>query len=277
MADNPFPAVITFTSDFGTKDGYVGIVKGVMLSINRSAQLVDITHEVEPFSIGSAAWIIYNAYDHFPSDAIHVVVIDPGVGSSRRGVLLQVGEQKFIGPDNGIFSLILQDPLRKRDNDCSISAVELATESDFYAPTGVSNTFHARDVYARVAAHTSLGVRPEECGKRISAASLIVSTDLEFSKNETLIRGRVAHIDHFGNLITNIPSHCLTDHSICTVDGKPVGEPKTTYQSVPKGELVALRGSHGFLEIACCEGRADAALGTRNGSSVLVQLKISDR
>lgn len=273
MADEQNPAVITFTSDFGTKDGYVGIVKGVMLSINGTAQLVDISHNIEPFNIGSAAWIIYNAHNHFTGNAIHVVVVDPGVGSSRRGVLIEVGEQKFIGPDNGVFSLILEDPLNKRDPNVSISAFELKSESNFYAPAGVSNTFHARDVYARVAAHASLGVEPEEFSKSISRETLVVLDTLSLVINETHIRGRVAHIDHFGNLISNIPSHYLTGHSICFVDDQQIGKPRTTYQSVSKGELVALRGSHGFLEIACCEGRADSVLGAHSDSRIVVQLK----
>jgi len=258
--------IITFTTDFGSRDGYAGIVKGVMLAVNKAAQIVDLTHDVEPFNTASASWIIYNAFNYFSDGTVHLVVVDPGVGSSRRGLLVQINQQFFVGPDNGIFSLLLQDPLRKKVSDSKILAYELREKSQYYA-SNVSSTFHARDIYGKVAAHLSLGVQPQEFGELVETDSLIRHPLATVSEGTT-IRGSVAHIDHFGNLITNIPHADCRGNLICVLEGKEIGPIRTTYQSVSKGSLVALRGSHGFIEVACCEGRADSATGAAIGATV---------
>lgn len=264
-------STITFTSDFGNLDGYAGIVKGVIASINPKASVIDLTHQVEPFNLISAAWIIYNAYNYFPASTVHLVVVDPGVGSSRRGVVLKLDETYFVGPDNGVFSLILQDPLSKRSQD--IEAFGLNGDSPYYS--FVSSTFHARDIFAKVVAHISLGKPVGEFGKSIESGSLITDRGLEVERNESGIAGRIAHVDRFGNLITNIPMTFLKQDAICFVNDRSVGTLRRTYQSVSRGTPVAIGGSHGFLEVAVCEGRADRTLNAEVGSSVRVDFVAS--
>lgn len=269
--------MITFTSDFGSADGYVGIVKGVIKSINQNAHVIDLSHEVKPFQISTAAWIIYNAFNYFPDDSIHLVVVDPGVGGNRRGVILRQSGAVFVGPDNGVFSLIVQDPLGKRSSSAEqqtkLEAFELARESQYYP--SVSSTFHARDIFARVVAYLSSDLHGSILKKFASPAeldSLIIDKRLQFEKTSTGIRGKVAHIDHFGNLITSIPAAQVTADAKFSINQHRIGSVGTTYHSVAKGDLVAIRGSHGFLEIAACEARADVATGTELGSDILVEV-----
>lgn len=268
--------VITFTSDFGSSDGYVGIVKGVIKSINLNAHVIDLSHEVKSFQICTAAWIIYNAYNYFPDDSIHLVVVDPGVGADRRGLILRQPGAIFVGPDNGVFSLIVQDPLGKRAFDGKepgeLKAFELARESQFYP--SVSSTFHARDIFARVVAYLSSDLHGSlfrNFASAIDLGSLVIDKRLQFEKTSKGIHGKVAHVDHFGNLITSIPATEVTDDAIFSINQHRIHSVSTTYQSVSKGELVAIRGSHGFLEIAACETRADSATGGELGTDVFVE------
>ena len=269
--------VITFTSDFGSSDGYVGIVKGVIKSINHNAHVIDLSHEIKSFQISTAAWIIYNAYNYFPPDSIHLVVVDPGVGADRRGVILSQPGAIFVGPDNGVFSLIVQDPLGKRssakDGHSELKAFELAKESHYYP--SVSSTFHARDVFARVVAHLSSDLHGsifKKFATPIDVDSLIIDKHSKFERTAAGIRGKVAHVDHFGNLITSIPATEVTPEAIVSINQHRIGSVGTTYHSVAKGDLVAIRGSHGFLEIAACEARADEATGGELGSDVIVEV-----
>jgi S-adenosyl-L-methionine hydrolase (adenosine-forming) len=275
--------VITFTSDFGSADGYVGIVKGVIKTINRKAHVIDLSHDIESFQISTAAWIIYNAYDYFPQDTIHLVVVDPGVGSDRRAVVLRQNETIFVGPDNGVFSMIIQDPLGKRsgkrqngaDKNVSpleLEAFELSQESQYYS--SVSSTFHARDIFGKVVAHLSSdlhGFVLKKFATPIDATSLVVDEKLKVETTPNAIRGKVAHIDHFGNLITSIPASAVRDSAICSVNGTKIGSVRTSYHSVGKGEVVAIRGSHGFLEIAAREARADVKTNVESGADVTVE------
>lgn len=272
--------LITFTSDFGSTDGYVGIVKGVIKSINQDAQVIDLSHEVNSFQISTAGWIIYNAYNYFPDDSIHLVVVDPGVGSERKSVILRQPGAIFVGPNNGVFSLVIQDPLGKRKATSKemrrergeLEAFELAKRSHYYP--SVSSTFHARDIFARVVAHLSLDPHDsilEELASPVDNRKLVVDKLLQFENTGFAIRGKVAHIDHFGNLITSIPAAEVPDEAICSINQQSVGSVRTTYHSVTQGKLVAIRGSHGFLEIAACEARADVATGANLGSDVIVE------
>ncbi|MBX9671161.1 MAG: SAM-dependent chlorinase/fluorinase [Candidatus Obscuribacterales bacterium] len=264
--------IISFTSDFGNSDGYVGIVKGAMLSVNCNAKIVDISHDVQPFNIRSAAWIIYNGFNYFPPDSVHLVVVDPGVGSHQRRILVQSGKYSFVGPDNGVFSLIVQDPLGKRAANERLEAYDLLENPELRTEQ-LSSTFHARDIFGPVAARLSLGHQAKLLGQPIEINSLVELNGLKLEQTEELLNGRVIHIDHFGNLITNIPASLLSAAAVITVNDVKVGSIARTYHSVDKGQLTAISASHGFLEIAVSEGRAVDALKASIGSRVLTDQK----
>jgi len=190
--------IITLTTDFGTHDPYVAQVKGVILGINPHVEIVDITHEIAPQDIGEAAFLLGVSFSYFPPGTIHIAVVDPGVGSERRAVILLVGHHTFVGPDNGIFSFALE-----RAN-VPYQAIQIL-DPPFNFSGGA--TFHGRDLFAPVAAHLSLGVDPAIYGPEIS--HLTLSSPHAPSVEEHLIRGTVMHLDRFGNAITNITTHHL--------------------------------------------------------------------
>lgn len=256
--------VITLTTDFGLSDHYVAAMKGVILNINPGACIVDITHLVAPQSIREGAFTIASAAPYFPDNAIHVGVVDPGVGGERRPLLIETAGGFFIGPDNGLFSLALEGTKVKR-------TIEI-TNTRFFLPP-VSRTFHGRDVFSPVAAHLSLGTAPSEFGEEGSPP--IPLKGAVPVKNGTSIAGEVVHIDRFGNIITNIlwidmEALCggaalkagIKDKTIVISDGG--------YSSVPSNTLVALQGSSGFLEIAERDGDAGKTLAATAGDSVVV-------
>lgn len=253
---------ITLTSDFGLADGFVGTIKGVILSIAREALIVDLSHEVKPWDIASAAWIIGNCYQYFPPGAIHVVVVDPGVGTSRRLLALASSSGTFIGPDNGVFSLVV-------DQLTDLSAWTLTNEK-FWLPS-VSSTFHGRDILAPVAAALSNGVRPDELGPRIDTGSLVRLPKPPLVTTGDGISGAVVYVDIFGNLITNIKAESLAADDICLIDGRPIGSPVLTYGQAGQGRAAAIIGSHGYLEIGVNQGRACEVLSCGVGKVVEVR------
>ncbi len=194
--------VVTFLTDFGSADGYVGVMKGVVLSISADVQLIDITHDVVPQHIASGAWLLSTSYRYFPSEAIHVCVVDPGVGSVRRPIAMHAGDWFFVGPDNGLFSYVLaEQPL-----------YEVVTLSNpAYHREQISSTFHGRDVFSPVAAHIANGVALSELGPRVDPSTLhridIEPPQLQGEK----IVAHIVHVDHFGNLISNIPFSLVPD------------------------------------------------------------------
>ncbi|MBN8662339.1 MAG: SAM-dependent chlorinase/fluorinase [Candidatus Obscuribacter phosphatis] len=260
--------LITFTSDFGTNDGYTGSVKGVIHNIFPQAQIVDICHQIEPWNVASGAWIIASAYKYFPKGTIHIVVVDPQVGSSQKRILVQGESELFIAPDNGILSLVMKE-------QASWKAYEL-NKKEYWLPY-VSNTFHTRDIFAPVAAHIAAGASPSEVGTEIAVQSLHYLENQEVCTTGGIVSGRVVHVDRFGNLITNIPNDKVKPKSACFLDDLKVGSVNNTYSSVTEGMAVAFPASHGFLEIAIHQGRANEILKAKVGSQVALEAPQKDQ
>lgn len=257
-------SVITLTTDFGQRDAYVGAMKGVILGINPQATLVDLSHEITPQAVEEAAYVLWTACPYFPSGTVHVVVVDPGVGSARRPIAIQTERAFFVGPDNGVFSYVLATE--------GPGLVVHLTNPRYWRPQ-VSSTFHGRDIFAPVAAHLSLGVPIGELGEPIEDPVILPLARPEGRGDQVV--GRVVHVDHFGNVITNLePAHLPAGQDlVIQVAGHRVQGLSPTYSAARPGELVALWGSDGLLEIAVREGNAAALLGIRVGDPVVVQAR----
>jgi S-adenosylmethionine hydrolase len=256
-------AIVTLTTDFGTTDGYVGAMKGVLLARAPGVTLIDITHSIKPHDVAAAAYALANAVPYFPSGTIHVAVVDPGVGGKRKGVIVVDREQIFVGPDNGIFSLVVPRPQ---------AAYEIA-EPEFRRPKP-SATFHGRDVFAAAAARLVSGGRPDEAGPQVVLRGrLQLGTALENTPN--LRAARVLHVDVFGNLITNVPGARVPDSTRFRVAGREIAGLSATFESVAQGELLAYVGSRNTVEIAVREGNAAELLGASRGT--VVELVLPDR
>lgn len=193
---SPVCPVIAWLTDFGLADGYVGVMKGVVLNIAPAIRLVDITHEIGPQNVFAGAWVLASCYRYFPQGTIFVCVVDPGVGSARRPVALHAGDWFFVGPDNGLFNYVLHEQ--------AIHAAVLLSNPAYHLPQ-VSSTFHGRDVFSPVAAHIARGVPLAAIGAAIDPTTLL-RLDLEPPQRQgERILAHIVHIDHFGNLITSIP------------------------------------------------------------------------
>lgn len=260
--------IITLTTDFGLSDLYVGVMKGVILSVNPKAQIVDISHEIRMGSIVHAAGLIHDAYRFFPEGAVHVVVVDPGVGGQRRPIIVRTEHHLFVGPDNGLFSPVIT-------SHPHAEAIHV-TKSRYFLPE-VSHTFHGRDIFAPVAAHLSLGVDPLEMGSLITDHAL-----LSFPKTEQegdLLLGQIVRVDHFGNLITNINRKEVkgflgTHRPVVRVKGLVIEGVAKTYTDVSSGEALALIGSSECLEIAVNLGRACDRLGLDPGQCIGLEVEL---
>jgi len=253
--------IITLTTDFGERDSYVAAMKGVILDICPSVQLVDMTHAVPPQDIAEAAFFLAGAVPHYPPGTIHVVVVDPGVGTQRRPIVVSVLGQYVVCPDNGLVTaLIREEPWEARH----------ITAKRFMRP-GPSATFHGRDVFAPVAAHLALGVPIDLVGDRVDT---IARLDLEEPSLDPsgAIRGAVVHVDRFGNLVTNIHQTLLPDAGavVVTVGSYSLQGIQSTYAAVDAGTPLALVGSSGHLEIAVNAGNAANLFAARRGDTVAV-------
>ncbi|NJN68625.1 MAG: SAM-dependent chlorinase/fluorinase [Chloroflexaceae bacterium] len=266
--------IITLTTDFGTRDGYVGIMKGVMLSICPDGQCIDITHEIPPQNITAAALVLESASPFFPPGTVHLVVVDPGVGTNRRPLALITPSACYVGPDNGVLSLVWRAARHCWSPD-EIRAVEL-NEPSFWLPQ-ISATFHGRDIFAPVAAHLACGVASERLGTPLTNLTMLPLEEPAWEGPERLC-GRVLFVDHFGNGVTSLTRDHLerltppSDHPFPSGLRVTVGEAgsptaphlplclpvRTTYADVAPGEAVALIGGTGRLEIAQCNGNAAA-------------------
>jgi S-adenosylmethionine hydrolase len=260
--------IITLLTDFGLADPYVGIMKGVILSIDPEAQLVDISHKVYTGAVRQAAILLQETYPFFPPGTIHLTVVDPGVGSARRPIGLQARDQFFVGPDNGVFSALLSD----RDR-CSV--VHL-TEKRFFLSTP-SHTFHGRDIFAPVAAHLARGVDLLGMGAQVNdPICLDLSTVMI---NEHYLRGEVTRVDRFGNIITSIPAQTFEswmagNRVLVTVGRLSLETIGRTFSDVAQGRAVALVGSSGHLEIAVNLGRASDRLGVSKDRVVGTKVEV---
>ncbi|MBI4533847.1 MAG: SAM-dependent chlorinase/fluorinase [Candidatus Melainabacteria bacterium] len=255
--------IVTLTTDFGSADGYTGIVKGVILGIAPKTVIVDITHEVKPWDLRAAGWILGNSYKYFPRGSIHVVVVDPGVGTDCRPLVVVCSQAIFIAPDNGVLSWVLKD--------CPHCQAYELTSSKFWL-NPVSNTFHARDIYAPIAAHLAKGVSPQRLATPIDSQLLIRLPCPSVRIFEDWLIGEVVHVDHFGNLVTNIPGDLAMQARECVVGDCHIGAITKTYASVTAGTPTAIIGSHGFIEIVVCQGMADSVLGLGVGEPIKVKL-----
>jgi S-adenosylmethionine hydrolase len=253
--------IITLLTDFGIADYYVAAMKGVILSRAPQTQLVDISHAIAPQDVLSAAYVLSGAYDRFPDGTIHVAVVDPGVGSSRRGIILRTDRYLFVGPDNGLFSLVMPE---------SVEAFEIRPSA--YLPSVVSSTFHGRDVFAPVAAALASGVKPEELGSSILNPERIAPL-ARISGSE--IQSRIVHIDRFGNGVTGIERRHLTFGLVPPGSRLEVGDYSIQLQKQFYAEepLVAEQpfltwGSLNFLEISVANGSAAELLKLSRGEPV---------
>lgn len=264
--------IITLTTDFGTRDSYVGVMKGVMLSICPDAQLVDITHSITPYNIAEAALVMQSVVPYFPVSTVHLVVVDPGVGTHRRALALTTPRSRFVGPDNGVFGLVWQDA-RNRWPHSEVRVVELAVPR-FWRPQ-VSATFHGRDMFAPVAGHLAAGIPLHEFGPALDTIEATPIVDPVRNQDGSL-SGSIVYVDHFGNCVSNMTlAHLdwlgpLWELEV-TVGNRSVGSVRRTYADVEPGELLALIGSTGRLEIALRNGNASQLLNI--GAGELVQVR----
>jgi len=255
--------VVSLMSDFGLSDVYVGVMKGAIAQVNPALTVVDLTHEIPPQNIAAARFCLMSAYLYFPNSTVHVAVVDPGVGSTRRAIAVEFAAGFLVGPDNGIFSGVLsQSP--------AITAVEL-TNSDYWRTPEPSTTFHGRDIFAPVGAHLASGVPLNELGREIDLASLVQLAIPELMSTNTQIVGCIQYIDRFGNLITNIPGTDVQGKWSVVVDGLTIPGGKT-YSASPAGSAIALVGSHGWVEVAINGGNAQRQLQLDWGARVQIML-----
>jgi S-adenosylmethionine hydrolase len=266
----PAPApLITLTSDFGTRDGYTGAMKGVIQQVAPHTRMVDITHEIPAGDIRSGAWALRTALPFFPRGTVHVAVIDPGVGTDRHAIVVLADHQFLIGPDNGLFSWILEEAE-------AYQAWKLSDDS--WSPVAGSHTFHGRDLFSHAAA---LMVREGDldriCGEQVEPQRAKWARALPAVIGAA---GEVVHVDHFGNVITNLllPSESDSDSPMQVQCGDTVFQGlNRTYGDVPEGEGLLLVGSHNFLEIAVRQGSAAERFGLRVGDQVAIGLQASGR
>jgi S-adenosyl-L-methionine hydrolase (adenosine-forming) len=256
------PQIITLTTDFGLDSPYVAAMKGVILSINPAARLVDIAHAIAPQNIRQGAVLLAEATTWFPAATIHVAVIDPGVGTERRIVYAQIGDQQYLAPDNGLLSRLAAKMRPSR--------IIVLENAEHWLPS-VSNTFHGRDVMAPVAAQLSLGMEPDRLGPSIPE---LVELDWRAPRVEpNHITGEVDWIDGFGNLISNIATAMLAaipDHSRTSIEiaGETIRGIDRTYGDRAAGTLMALVGSSGYLEVAVANGTAASQLHAHAGTQL---------
>ena len=240
---------ITLLTDFGTADYFVGAMKGAILSINPDAAIVDLTHEIPAQDVAAGAFTLLAAYDTFPQGTIHVAVVDPGVGSSRRPIVVGAADQFFVGPDNGIFTHVF-------DRHSQFEAFHITATN--YVRHPVSNTFHGRDIFAPVAAALSTGIDLSSLGTRISDPIRLPG-----------IHGfQVIHVDRFGNLVTNIRRDDFREGTRLSVNGKVIAAVRRFFGQGETDEAFAIWGSAGFLEIAVNGRSAADFLGVKRGDKI---------
>jgi len=252
------PALITITTDFGLRDPFVGIMKGVILAINPEAKLVDLTHEVESFDVLEGALTLAQSYGYFPHGTIHLVVVDPGVGSERRSVLLSTPDAVFVGPDNGIFSLIYE-------REPAFEVRQILAEQYFRRP--VSQTFQGRDIFAPVAAWLSRGTAAAHFGPIIGDYVRVAAPRPQKSGDGRL-EGSVLRVDKFGNVVTNFRPGDLPPRFRLLVRKRAITHLVTSYSAGEPGEIFAIVGSAGFVEISAREASAAGILGAHKGDPV---------
>lgn len=256
--------IVTFTTDFGTEDHFVGTMKGVILGINPDASLVDICNQVQPFDVLEGALTIAHSYHYYPAGTVHVVVVDPGVGTARRPIIADTGKYVFVAPDNGVLSLVCERQER-------LTVRHVTAEHYFLHP--VSSTFHGRDVFAAIAGHISRGVDLSKLGDPVADYVRLHIPQPQLADNRLV--GGVLKTDRFGNIITNIPRRAFShftsthpDHFLVRIGKAQITRLRTAYAQGEPGELFAILGSMGYLEIATNKGSAAEIIGVRQGDVI---------
>jgi len=249
--------ILTLTTDFGLSDHYVGAMKGVILGICPQAQLVDISHQASPFAIEEGAYLVAQAYRSFPKKTVHVVVVDPGVGSARRPILMEAAGQYFVAPDNGVLAMIYAREKHK---------IRLISNQRYFRHP-VSRTFHGRDVFAPVAAHLAAGVAPARMGKSI-ADYLRPPFEKPLPTGPRTWVGRILKIDHFGNVITNFHGDEFPGVEKLAIGRAKVRVVRQSYAESPPGELFVIVGSAGYWEVSLNQGSAAEKIGCASGEAV---------
>jgi len=255
--------LITLTTDFGYRDPFVGIMKGVIAGINPNARVIDLSHDIPPQDIMTGALMLRHSVPYFPRGTIHVAVIDPGVGSARLPLLIECDGNYFVGPDNGVLSLVLEGQQPQR--------IIHLSNSTYHLPP-VSATFHGRDIFAPVVAYLSLGVAAVAFGELVET---FVRLDLpEVSRTARGLVGEILYVDRFGNLFTNICARDLrglaTEKLAISMGNVAIRGLASTYASVAAGEFVALINSWGLLEIALYKGSAEQRATAKVGDKVTI-------
>lgn len=255
---------IALLTDFGTEDHYVGVMKGVILSINPHVSIVDISHGISAQNILEGALMLKSSYCYFPPKTIFLTIVDPGVGSKRKAIILQTKHYTFVTPDNGIVSPILNE-----EPPTAIYSIE----KDRYFLKPVSDTFHGRDIFAPVAGHLSKGILPARFGKKQKSLVNIQLPQAVVVKAKKLIKGKIITIDRFGNLITNIePKHfnLFKGPFAIKIKNTSINRLTCSYTAVPKGQILAIIGSTGYLEISVNQGSASQNLKAEIDDSIQI-------
>jgi S-adenosyl-L-methionine hydrolase (adenosine-forming) len=256
--------IVTLLTDFGSADSYVGAIKGVILSHDPRIRIVDITHEVAAHDVEEGAFLLLGAFAEFPPGTVHMAVVDPGVGSHRRGVAIQVGRYLLVGPDNGIFSYVLE-----RNGPGEAYAIE----NEAWTVPRRSTTFHGRDIFAPTAAKLALGGRIEEAGPKIGSPVTLPSLRVDRASDGSL-RGRVLHVDRFGNCVTSFTREQIADAAGLQIraGGAVIGEMRAFYAAAIGEGPFLIWGSGGFLEISVDRGNAARSLGLVRGAPLTLTL-----
>lgn len=253
-------------TDFGLKDGFVGTMKGVILGINPSAKIVDISHDISPQNIMEASYVLKSSSPYFPDGTIFLVVIDPGVGSARKVIIIKTSRFLYLGPDNGVLSGIYN---QKEDEIIEI------TDKTYFLPE-ISNTFHGRDIFAPVAAYLSTGISPYLMGVKTGNIKTINNIN-PFIDAQNRVCGTIIYTDRFGNLVTNLCEDFFHDHGIdfknINIKGTIINGLSNSYSEKSPGELLAIKGSSGYIEIAVNQGNAGKLLQAGTGDRFTVNSK----
>lgn len=258
--------IITLITDFGLQDGYVGVIKGVIAKVDPSVKIIDISNNIESQDVFQAAYVIFTSYAYFPSGTIHVIVVDPGVGSNRKILCLKTKDYLFLAPDNGVLSFIAAQ-------EESPSIREVTNKELFLSET--SSTFHGRDIFAPVAAHLSKGFSYKNLGKRVSKINEI-NLPKPIRSPRGVLTGEIIYIDGFGNLVTNINRDVI--NSIKVKSGKltiiagkgRLNKISDSYADVGEKEVLAIFGSSGYLEISVNRGSAKDVLNLKKGDKLVL-------
>jgi S-adenosyl-L-methionine hydrolase (adenosine-forming) len=257
--------LITLLSDFGSNDVYVAVMKGVIAQINPAITVVDLTHEISPQNITAAQFNLINAYPYFPIGTVHVAVVDPGVGSTRRAIAVELADGFLVGPDNGLFTGLVQAR--------SIVQVVELTNTQYWRAAEPSSTFHGRDIFAPAGAHLASGIPLAKLGQTIDPGTLSKLPIPAYTPTPTGYTGNIQHIDRFGNVITNIPGEVIRSKHWAVQVNRLTLPGCRVYGDVEAGNPLALIGSHGWVEIAINGGDAHFQLRLNWSDPVKVMLK----